>query len=282
MSITSSFARRRDGRLVAHHRTLSPVVHRWARDVIAADGTYSDQSVVIADRFERAILDSGFYGKIIYSLLFLGAGDARLRAAGAAFHNTLSVGTPTNIGPFANGDHSEATGLNSSGGKYFNTLIKASQVGAGGNGGIAYWELSPDFSGATTEVAGSYDNSGGTRFVLDLRSTRKFFSWSNAGNAANINTAAVAGFYYGQRSSATLRELFVDGVSVATNTTSDAASGAGDRNIILMGANAPLLLTSKGRCGFFALTDGTLSSGNVADFDYIVRTFLMKPTRRIT
>lgn len=281
MSVSSSFARRRNGRWLNHHRTLTPAVQAWAKGVIDAEGTYSDESVRLADRLDRALVDGGFYSKIVYSLPFFGAGNDNLRCAFQPLHNTLSAAYPTNGGPFVGStDHAETNGLNSpSGGKYIDTHITPSQLGTSNNGGIGYWALDVSFAGSTTEVVGCYGAGGASRFVLDLRTSRRFFSWGSAANLTDPFTASVPGFHYGQRSSATLRELFIDGISVSSNSASDAAAGASDQSLIVMGANTSG--TCIGRCGFFIMTDGTLTSTHVSDLDYIVRNYLMRKTGRI-
>ena len=128
---------------------------------------------------------------------------------------------------------------------------------------------------------GSYGSASGTRFVLDLRSNLRSFRWGGPANAPGDTTAAGNGHYYGQRSSATLRELFFNASSLGTNTTSDSASESGLNKIQLLACNenGPQLHWN-GRCAVAYLTDGTLTSGEVATLHSVLSTYLITPTGR--
>lgn len=286
MSIFTSL-QRENSRLKAFKSTvdsgnidgLDPLVTAWLAAAVAGGGTLAVDSQSICEPLVGAM--RGFTGlsKLIYFLPYFGS---NLLAGITPLVDTLGVGRPVNHN-FVDGDFSQATGLQGNGtNKYLDTGIKPSQLGTGNNGGIGYVENNIDFTGDTTEVMGCYGNSNSSRFTLDIRSGRHFFSWGSPGNLADPLTASSNGNYYGQRSSATSREIFVDGVSVATNTTSDAATGAGDLTIKVVACDEQSdgIKINKGRNACLYLTDGTFTSTEVAQWHSLLNTYLIGPTGR--
>lgn len=268
---------------VAFWQTYTTETDTWCNAIIAAGGTLAAGSRVIADTLIRAIQVSGFSSKIVYMLPLLGG---NLAAARVPLRDSLAVGIAGNTA-FVNGDFSQATGLQGNGtSKYLNLLVKPSQLGATNNGGMGYWENNINFGGTSVEPMGCYEISGsGNRFTLDLRTTLRRYNWSNAANGAITATPATNGHFYGQRSGATSRELFFNGVSLATDTTNDAAGGASDLEIRLVGCQTTSGATQipqfwAGRCAVGYMTDGTLTAGEVASLHTIFQTYLMGPTGR--
>ncbi len=264
----------------ARRRAPDPAIYTtWVTRVDAAGGTYTANSKNYALALANALVGASYYSKIVWLLPLLGND---IIAARVPLVDTLNVGIAGNTN-FLTSDFSETTGLQGDGlNKRLAPGIKPSQLGSSNNGGIGYWENNINFTGSGSEPMGCYGNAGASRFVLDLRSTRKFVSWGNAGNLAGPLTAATNGHYYGQRASATSRELFFAGSSVGTNTTSDAATGASDRNMYLMASdqNPSAVAYWKGRCAVAYMTDGTFSSGDASAFDTLLSTNLITPTGR--
>jgi hypothetical protein len=173
--------------------------------------------------------------------------------------------------------------------KGLRTGVHTTQLGAlvsGGtpHGGLGWFER--NFAGAspglTTVPMGLRSQSNTNRWVLDLRNTSYFFSWGLPANFANVASAASNKHYYGEGSSITLRTLYQDGTSVATNTTSDAPPiSFSDADIFLGGdfegaANA----FYKGTCGCAYITDGGLGSTNAAAFHTLLTTYIITATGR--
>ncbi len=251
----------------------------WVSRVDALSGTYTANSKTYCLALANALVGASYYSKIIWLLPLLGN---NILAARVPLIDVLNSGACNNLG-FVNGDFSETTGLQggAAGNKIFIlTNITAASLGASNNGGIGFWENNIGAVGAGTEPMGAYNNAQTNRFVLDLRTTRKFFCWGNAGNLAGPLTASTNGHYYGQRASATSRELFFNGSSIGTNTTSDAAAGAGDKEIWLMYPDYPSSPPYLGRCAVAYCTDGTMSSGDVAALNTLLSTYLITPTGR--
>ncbi len=257
-------------------------VQQWRTAIVNQSGYLDRDSLRLANNLMAQLQGQSYRSKIVFLLPLLGRNTLN---ATRSFCVPLidTIGTHiTSAVSLVDADFSESTGLQGDGsGKRIDLSIKPSQLGSGSNGGLGFWENNIDFTGSGTEVIGCYGDAGSSRFVLDLRSTRKFFSWGSPGNLAGPLTASTNGHYYGQRSSATSRELFFNGSSIGTDTTSDAAAGVSDSIIQIMGCNENGPQTFwKGRCAVAYLTDGTLTSGEVADFHTLLQTYLITPTGR--
>ncbi len=184
---------------------------------------------------------------------------------------------------FTNADFSESTGLTGNGtNKSLDTLVNQTTLYNGGqSAGMGYWARVLDYTGTTTEVMGSYNNTNTVRNVLDLRALLRFFSWGNAGTAANSATASVVGDYYGQRANLASRELYVNGSLLVSNTTSD--GGSPGWTLRLMGiaqGGGPTVDCAKGSCAVAYCTDGTLTPTEIAAFHTVLQTYLITPTGR--
>lgn len=138
-------------------------------------------------------------------------------------------------------------------------------------GGLGYWELAIP-SGVSCEPFMGYLSGVDNRFGLFLRTStpRQIFWWGapTPTEAGSTTVAAANGHYYGQRSSATVRQLWRDASLVGTSpTTSDTAPGADIVQLTLMGATytdtRAVSSYHSGRCALAYLTDGTLTSGEV-------------------
>lgn len=250
----------------------------WRQAVQNAGGGFQWNSVAIADAFVKRLRITSYYTKIKWLLPMLGTG---IGAARVPLIDTLNIGAATSTA-FVNADFNQSTGLQGNGTtKYLDTLILPSLLGAGGNGGIGYVAETVDQSGTTSIVCGMLTAGNAQRYALDLRNTttNQFFFWGASANAANQAQNAVAAHYYGQRSSTTSRELFLNATSIGTNTTSDSAANIGDNTLILMGSNnSGTFAFNKGLCGAAYLTDGTLTPAEISDFNLLIRAYLLGPT----
>lgn len=250
----------------------------WRDAIIAAGGTFETDSQTIAEALYNQLAVASYYSKIKWLVPFLGA---NLVAARMPLIDTLGVGIMGNTG-FVDADFTQATGIKGNGSsKILNTLIKPSQLGASSSGGIGYWENDLDMTGSAVEPIGCYNDAGTSRFVLDLRSTFTQFSWGGSANGPFQLTTATNGHYYGQRSSSVFREYYKNASFIVSNTASDAATGASDRMMRLLGADeSGSLFYWKGRCAVAYMTDGTLSGADVTAFHTLLNTYLITPTGR--
>ncbi len=249
----------------------------WVVAVDSVGGTYETDSKAIARNLADALLSFSGYAKLKWLLPLIGA---NISAARVPLIDVLHAGPVTNVN-FVDADFDQATGLQGDGTtKYFDSLIKPSQLGGTNNGGLGWWENNINLAG-NVEPIGTYDATASFRYVLDLRSTLESFRWGNPSNSASTGSTAINAHYYGQRSSNILRELFRDGSSLATNTTSDGASGTADHTIIVVGADDQTSIAPwPGRCAVAYMTDGSLTSGQVAELHTLLNDFLITPTGR--
>lgn len=255
----------------------APVV-RWARLVEVGGGGLTSASLDVASALHAALAAESFFSKIVYLLPLLGTGIA---AARVPLIDTLGVGPAANTG-FLNADFGEATGLANpaEAAKLFDTGIRPSQLGVARNGGIGWWENNYAAASAGVEPIGSYSPSGAERFVVDLRSSIESFRWGVAANGASRGVAASNGHYYGQRSGLTARDLFRNGALIGTSTVSDAAAEANPRTIYIMAVNAAATAYWRGRCACAYLTNGTLTSSEIAALHTILSAQLITPLGR--
>lgn len=259
---------------------LDPETVIWRDRAIAAGGTFTDDSITWADELIIALKATDYGGKVVWLLPLLGD---NLATARVPLRDTLGVGIATNTA-FVDADFSEATGLQGNGStKYLDSLIVPASIGSGNNGGLGWWET--NFTGAgNVEPMGSYkqNNAPDCRFVLDIRPARGAFFWGEPTTAIGDATAGSNAHYYGQRSSATDRRIYKDGVLKATATGSDLATGSSDNNILICGADGGNVgITSwPGRCAVAYLTDGTLTDAEVTALHTLLDTYLITPTGR--
>ncbi len=253
------------------------VTRTWAANVKAAGGGFESDSLSIANSFVSALRSKSYYTRLIYLLPMLGKG---INAARVPLIDRLNIGAATNNN-FVDADFTQSTGLKGNGtNKYLNSLIFPSQLGGGtSNGGLGFWENLYPASPTTTDLMGCYNNAGTGRFVLDIRTTVSIIFWSAGANNANVNRTGTGGHYYGNRSSATSRQLFLNGASIATNSTSDVPPGMSDRVMWILGSDESGVLTYwSGRCALAYMTDGTMTVDETADFHAVLRNYLMVPT----
>lgn len=270
---------RKGGVLVPQTRvgnTIHPEAARWAERVAANSGTLGAASLAIASRFMWEVENRTWKNKLLWIAPMLGS---NLAAARTPLRDWLGGGLMANTA-FVDGDFAETTGLQGNGSsKVLNTGIRPAQLGRGlntSNGGIGYWELSINAGGTTTGVMGCIETD---RYYLDLRTATatEFFGWGSSGNMPNGGVIATSVHYYGQRSSATRRDIFRSGVSVANNTTNDAAGNApfDSRTIRLLGLDSTgTILYNAGRCGLSYMTDGSLTDAEALDMHNCLNTYL--------
>lgn len=230
----------------------------WRLRVERAGGTLSETSLTLAASLLSSLRTAGVILRLQRLDVWLGS-DLRSRLT--PLIDRLGGGAiPVGI---AAGDVSEASGLTLNGSSYIRTATTPAMLGTSGNGGLGWWEAVATASGGEEPMGSSDNRVGDNRYVLDLRSTLVAFRWGNKSNPSTIATARQAAHYYGQRSAATLRTLYRDGTSIATNTTSDDAYGA--TVPISIGATnyAGTYYPWTGRCKLAYMTDGKMSAGDI-------------------
>jgi hypothetical protein len=262
---------------------MNSKVTTWSNNIATRNAASRPnlKSTWIANNLANAIDAASYGSKIKYLLPFIGPDNI---AALEPLIDTLAVGYADNVGGAAF-TFSEATGMQGDGAtKVMDTRITPSQLGTSNNGGIGYWENNIAFDGTTTNISAAFSTDNTNVFGLAVHSTFPALFWwgLQANSATSGSSSATNGHFYGQRSSATSREVFKNGSSLATNTTSDATSGASDRTIAIIGRHLGGGTYSyfHGRCACYYLTDGTMSSGDITALDTLLRDYLFTPTGR--
>ena len=257
---------------------IDPEVAKWRARVTAAGGTLASNSVTIAANLMAELRRKSYNQKIVYLLPLLGT---NLAAAIVPLRDKFNVSSPANIN-FVDADFSQSTGLQGNGSnKALDLRLKPSQLGTGSNGGLGYWETNVNFTGSSDNTPiGCRDSATTHLYQLELYSANSGFYWGLVANGYTVAGSAANGDYYGQRSSATDRRLFIGGSPSGSNTSSDSATGVGDRNIYLMGRNYSSPTYWKGRCAVAYLTDGTLTDAEVSDLHSLLQNYLITPTGR--
>jgi hypothetical protein len=267
---------------------LHPETRAWRASALAADGTFGADSLRLADRLVRGLNAATYNSKVVWLVPFLGA---NLAAAITPLRDSLGAGRPLSY-KFSDGDFDQARGLQSDGAsKYLDTRIQPYQLGpaSNANGGLGWWELEVDFTGLSAPMLGyAYNPGDGTRgFYLHRNSTLRRFGWNQdlAGYFASNSSAGVNGHYYGQRSAANRRTLYIDAVLDASSASSDPAIGNDQGSIWAFGYNstnvAPPPRLCKTRCGVAYMTTGDLTTTEIAQFHALLRDTLLRPTGRI-
>lgn len=259
-----------------------PVLLGWFRYLKINGGTYDTTSVTVATNLSRQMHKRSYFTKIKLMVPFLGT---NLAAALTPLINVngLSI-TNTN---FVSGDFTQATGLQGNGTSKVLTLpYKASTIGTGNNGGMGWWETNIAH-GTSYCPMGALGASNTQWFRLNcfdasVGGNQTFYTWGAPGNSTTGDNHYANGHFYGQRSSATLREMFINGSSVgSTNTTNDTGSGSADFNLQAFGYQGGATQTYwGGRCAVFYLTDGSLTSQEVSDLNSDLQTYLITPLGR--
>ncbi len=243
----------------------------WVAAVDAAGGTYLGDTKAIANDLANALLATTYFSKLVWVLPMLGG---NLATARVPLLDTLSAGIVTSAG-FVEGDFSQATGIQGNGStKFFDTLIKASQLGAAAsnNGGVGFWIRT--FNTGTWCMGSRAANLFGVAIYSD-----ELMYWGDGTTFFDTGAAGSSGDYYGQRASDTDRKLFKNGSQIASSTASGGSvAGIGTNNIICLGVDGAFLADHQ--FSVFYMTDGTLTGAEVLDLHNLLQTHLIGPTGR--
>ena len=241
---------------------------------VASGGTFTANTLNLADALISALNSQTFAGKILWLAPLFGN---NLATALIPLVDQYGVGGMVNTN-FVNGDFSEITGLQGAAGKRCDTKLRAGTLGSGSNGGLGYWER--NFSTAVAFCIGSTKSDNTSYYGIYLPSGSQNGYWGTPTDNCTVSSAPGNNHYYLQRSSATSRSLSKDGTSIATNTTSDSASGATDMNIGLLGDFVSGYRSFPGRCGVAYATDGTLTGTEINDLHSFLNTYVISATGR--
>ncbi len=254
--------------ITATNKQMFPETIAWRRTVLTAGGGILWNSLGVANLFISVVRNKSYYqrGSIKYLLPFLGA---NLTAARVPLIDILGVGIATNNG-LTESNYSQSTGAQGNGSVYLDTLIKPSQLGISSNGGIGL--------GVRTVGTGVWVMASRTAsqiYGLALYSQELGY-WGDSSGQYQSGVTPTAKHYYWQRSSATLRQLYGNGIFIGSSTSAASVTEIATSNICVLG-DGP---TSKSdyQLSFAYMTDGTLTAGEIADFHTVIRQYLVIPS----
>lgn len=271
---------------------LQPETQVWYSRIIKNGGTVSNTDIAIADVLMTQINKASYRAKVTYLLPFIGN---VIKASLVPLIDDSCFGIPRNYqgtgAVFVDADCGTALGLKGKNGANLFIGIRPREIAGTNLLGVGYWERNLNTGGGTTEVCGSYDptTTSNRVGVLDLRTSgvNTFFSCGNVTNRTTGGPVAGNHHYYGEKSSDSLRTLYVDGASSGTpNTTTDTEPQATPFNgyFALMGCQewpaSTGLQYNLGTCGAFYLTPGTLGATDAASFHTLLNTYLITATGR--
>lgn len=253
----------------------------WISRATALGATPTTGRTDILDALSVALAAASYSSKIIWLNPFMGATIAEARVP---LRDTNSRGAMNSYGSsaFTNSDVGDSIGIQNPTEKnaYLGTNLSLNAIKAGSQkGGLGFYERNWG-NGTNTEPMGAYNAAGTDRFVLDLRSTFQRFRWSGTtGTQAGPATTTSSGHYYGQ-DNGTITEIYKNGASLGSNGTSNGGASIDGQEIFVMGVNGPSDLPWKGRCACAYVTDGTMSSADIAALHTLLGTYLITPTGR--
>jgi len=209
-----------------------PEALAWRSAVIANGGSVSGSTVAAVSDFCRAIDAAGLRDRFYRLNLFAGTG---LNAALVPLYRGPTYGgtdygnaTDTNNGPFVSGDYTEtgASGglLGDGSGKYLDTGLTVATVGVNGHHAF-YHDKTGRSTASSKALGGSTNNSRSQRFVNFSSGPSDTLSGSYGdnilgGGSVAIDSGILPGFSLTTRRSATDLEIYANGVSADTKTTS--------------------------------------------------------------
>ena len=290
----------RTTRLVARHR-LTPLwstadipapppdegavlTAAWLAAVASNGGTLTASSEAIVSALASALSDLSCYEHILYMAPLCG-GD--LAAAVVPLIDRPSMGPMANVGLPA-GSYSEGTGITGTGSGRLDLNCYPGAI-ASAYGGIGLWYGMRAFSGLSPNIPfAAYHDSGDASTGLFLYpSSENFFSYGatprTAGRYLTRGVSSAAGDYYGQDpgSSASLG-FYRDGTAVSgMDGGSLPAYDFPELKLGLLGCSyGSGSWYSQDRCGCALITDGQLSSAEVAQLHAVIVDYLYTPTGR--
>ncbi len=265
------------GALAAARRRNNSDVSVWQSTVASVGGTLAGDSLSIAQGLSNNLNIAPYSSKVVYLLPLLGS---NIQAARVPLRDSVGIGPAANSN-FVDADFSQSTGLQGNGvNKLFDLILTPSQLGSSGNGAYGYWENNINFGGSASDCPMGCRDDANDSFKGYLGSTFCGMQWGDVAGFFTNAAGASNGHYYFQRSGATLREFYKNGASVASNTSNSPATGANVRPILLMAHSNTAPQYWAGRCAVAYMTNGTLSSTEIASFHTLLGTYLITPTGR--
>lgn len=244
---------------------VDPDLASWLSRVAGAGGSVSSGQQAAVGTFITGLKSDGLWTKLRRLNPFVGE---QLAACLIPLVNTLGSTADTNNN-FVSGDFSQTLGLLANGSSKYIATGAVPPV-ASGRGGLSIFlpGTPPTDTGSTHAYIGARDGSLGS-YNLTSTTTPGYGSVYGGVQSINIASALPGGLLHLERRSTTDLELYQAGTSVGTNVNLTAVNAitydvyVGARN----NDGSPQIYTiNNTRLGGYAITDGTMSDTNAANF----------------
>ncbi len=261
---------------------LDPETVAWMNAARTSGGTFTTEAVVIANNLILALKSASFGAKILYLLPMLGG---NLATALVPLRNKLGVGPATNTG-FTNASFNQSAGLQGNGvNQILDSLVQPDSLGVSTAGGVGWFEN--NIGSADRGPTGYAHNPGGgsRAYGVFIAAASYGFDWGK-GAEVLVSGRPGNGHYYGQSPASDLRQMFFNGSLVGTDTTPAIVDDAAFSGIRLMGTDTSNVVPGPyfwgGRCACTYFTNGTMTVSEVATFNTILLSNLLRPSRKPT
>lgn len=262
------------GRLLRPLASGHPDALSWRSRVIANGGTVSASTMTAVTAFCKSIDSAGIRGRFYRLNLF--AGDALLAAlvplyrgpsfSGAQLGNT----TDTNVN-FVSSDYAENQGISSAtSGKVLNTGLQTNALPT--DGGHLAWSVRNNSFVALGFLLGV--GSSGTYRSYCYQSnanTQSITVSSGSAVESSVSTLSAYARWVGSRTSASLKTIYRNGISTATNTTAITATAGNTNQLSIFGQNA--IAGAQLGLHYYSIGD-SLTASQVSSFDSALAAFL--------
>lgn len=269
---------------IVYQNELDPETVIWRDRAISDGGSFTSQSIEIANNLILAIKATAFNEKIKYLMPLLGG---NLATALVPLRDALNAGAAGNLN-FTNDEFSEQTGLQGSATTILDSNLYIGQLNPNqpGAGGLGAWVCALPSSGFPGVMGcGHNPGPGSTVYTLYSYPSLLALEWGRGAGAFVSVTSHGSGNIYGQSYTNVDREIYKNGQPVISSTAFGAVDDYMAVRIRMMGTDisnitTPALRPWSGRAGAFYLTDGTLTQGEIQQFNAILNRYLMAPTGR--
>lgn len=271
----------------------------WYGRVIAAGGTVEVDSLQIASDFMDVLEAKSYFSKI--RVVWPGLGANILAWQQHLYHGLTFIPTLTNFNSnFVDADFDQALGIMGNTGvveasiKIFISNINARNINSdgNGNGGIGVFVITEPLAGGNGwDPIGFYGNPTSSLYRLSMRynagspNPLQFHWGTTTFGVVDPSTIVYPSMGYGQRSSATSRRLYNNGVFEAENTSSHGVPDYDDYPFGVVGRNqqplSPKYDGYTGRVGSVVMTNGQLTDPEILDLYTTFLTYLEQATGRI-
>jgi hypothetical protein len=238
---------------------LSPGAVGWKAVVDANGGLATSKHVALVNWLLASIKDIGVESKVLRLNFFCG-GDLTAARVPQVKGSGFAIEENTN---FVNGDYVESAGITGNGTSKHLDTGQSGLVATFGGGVVL---AAPDAQSANAKWIGAQNSTGEFFFGMGRQTSTRRETVCGSIASRIIVTEAVTprGIYHMIKSSNTLRTLYRDGASIATNTVSSSSGAPADRTItVFAGKDSTVTFRSTATLGGYWFDDGTMTAQQI-------------------